>query len=486
MYHSTRGTERVSASEALERGLAPDGGLYVMDRIPHLSVMSVINLSYPELACRILAPFLDDFTPEEIATAVKNAYDARFTTPEVVSLHATNAYHYLETWHGATFAFKDVALSVLPELMLIAKAKNEFAKKTVILTATSGDTGSAALAGFQRSKTAMFVFYPHGGVSEIQKRQMLSFSGDNRHAIALEGNFDDAQNFVKKIFADQALKNSLLSLELSSANSINIGRLIPQVVYYYYSYRELLKEGTILPNELVDFVVPTGNFGDVLAGYLAKRMGLPIGKLVVASDRNHVLTDFFRTGTYDKNRAFVKTISPSMDILISSNLERLLYYITLSTERVNELMKSLRESGKFTLTSAERAGLADFATDWASEEETRTAIGKTWKDEGYLIDPHTGVARAVAERYKGESTDHHPLVIISTASPYKFSPAMMDSLHLFHHTAEFANIDDLARVTQVPVPEGIARLKDFQAEEVVWTLSEAEEKLKSALKELDQ
>lgn len=482
MFHSTRGFQRITASQAIEKGLADDGGLYVLDRIPNISYLSLLNASYQELAKAIMKPFLDNYSDDEVAFAVRNAYDERFTTPDVVKLVKTNKCHYLETWHGATFAFKDVALSVLPELLTLAKDKNEYTKQTVILTATSGDTGSAALAGFTKSGAGMFVFYPYGGVSEIQKRQMLSFSHGPRHAIALKGNFDDCQNFVKKIFADQELRESLSEIELSSANSINIGRLIPQIVYYYYSYIHMVKEGVINVDDKINFVVPTGNFGDVLAGYLAKNMGLPINKLIVAADCNNVLAEFFATGIYDKNRKFVKTISPSMDILISSNLERLLYHITLSTDRVNELMSSLKNTGRFVLKGEERALLKDFAADWASEDETKKAIHETFKNEGYLIDPHTAVARSVYDKYTRKTRDNTPTVIISTASPYKFSPAMVDSLNLFKFKEEFKNIEEIEKETGVKVPEALKALQSLDKQEEVWTLEEAEEKLKAALK----
>ena len=371
---------------------------------------------------------------------------------------------YLELFHGPTIAFKDMALSILPYLMTTAAAKNGSGKEIVILTATSGDTGKAALAGFAGVKgTKIMVFYPKHGVSSIQERQMVTTVGANTRVIGINGNFDDAQTSVKNLFTDQALVSEMAEhgMQFSSANSINIGRLTPQIVYYVFAYTRLLADGTIKAGDPVNFVVPTGNFGNILAAYYAKRMGLPIGKLICASNSNKVLFDFFETGEYDRNREFILTSSPSMDILISSNLERLIYHISGDdADRCAAFMKELKETGKYNITEEMRAQLSDFVSGFADEEQTAAEIREVFENDGYVIDPHTAVASSVYRRYRRETGDSTPSVIDSTASPFKFEGSVMKALGQDTSLPDLELADKLSEVAKVPVPKAVSDLRD--------------------------
>ncbi len=469
-YSSTRGDkERIRASEAILRGLAPDGGLYVPDHIPHLekTMSRMAELSYQETAYEVMKLLLSDYTKEELEYCIKSAYDSKFDTEEIAPLSEADGAFYLELYHGATIAFKDMALSILPYLMTTAAKKNNAKNEIVILTATSGDTGKAALAGFADVPgTRIIVFYPKHGVSPIQEQQMVTQKGDNTCVIGIEGNFDDAQNGVKKIFTDPELKELMNSkgFQFSSANSINIGRLVPQIVYYVYSYTRLLKENRIADGDKINVVVPTGNFGNILAAYYAKNMGVPIDRLICASNSNKVLFDFFGTGEYDRNRDFVLTSSPSMDILISSNLERLIYHIAGDDAAKNaELMGKLTSVGKYDITDSMRKGLVDFYGGYATEEETFATIKNLFEDTGYLIDTHTAVAACVYNKYKEETGDTKVTVIASTASPYKFTRSVMNALGKGDDSKDdFALADELCEVSGVAIPEAVESIRNAE------------------------
>ncbi|MCI9296205.1 MAG: threonine synthase [Lachnospiraceae bacterium] len=466
-YFSTRGGgSPVSASEAVLKGLAEDGGLFFPDHIPPLtkSLRELAEMSYQDVAYEVMKPFLSDYTEEELKHCIKNAYDAKFDTEVIAPLVYADGAYYLELFHGATIAFKDMALSILPHLMITAAKKNQIQNDIVILTATSGDTGKAALAGFADVKgTKIIVFYPKNGVSPIQEKQMLTQKGDNTLVVGIHGNFDDAQNGVKKIFGDQELSKLMAENghQFSSANSINIGRLVPQVVYYVYSYVKLLKEGKLSDKEPVNVVVPTGNFGNILAAYFAKNMGLPIAKLICASNENRVLFDFFRTGTYDRNRSFVLTSSPSMDILISSNLERLIYLIAeCDAEKNKELMTQLSTSGKYEITVNMQEKLQDFYGGYADEAETADMIASLYQDCGYVIDPHTAVAACVYKKYKEETADETKTIIASTASPYKFTRSVMKALGKDGgEPDDFVLADRLRELSGVSIPEAVEGIR---------------------------
>ena len=402
LYKSTRGDgSTVTASQAILEGLAGDGGLYVPTEIPALEMDldAASGMKYQEVAYHILSRFLTDYTETELKECIDKAYDSKFETEEIAPLVKQDRSFFLELFHGPTIAFKDMALSILPHLLTTAAKKNNINDEIVILTATSGDTGKAALAGFADVPgTKIIVFYPKDGVSNIQRLQMVTQKGDNTCVIAVDGNFDDCQTGVKKMFNDAALNETLAAkgFRFSSANSINIGRLVPQVVYYVWAYLQLVKRGEIKAGDKINFVVPTGNFGNILAGYYAKLMGLPVNKLICASNENKVLFDFFGSGVYDRNREFILTSSPSMDILISSNLERLIYRITgESEEATRELMDDLRTTGQYTITDEMREKLSDFRAGFASEEEDFAAIKKLHEESGYIMDTHTGVAASV-------------------------------------------------------------------------------------------
>ena len=466
-YSSTRGEGvKYTASMAVLKGLASDGGLFVPDHIPSLdkTLAELAEMDYQNLAYEVMKLFLTDYTEEELRGCIANAYDSKFDTPEIAPLSESCGSYYLELWHGATIAFKDMALSLLPHLMTTAAKKNGLQKEIVILTATSGDTGKAALAGFADVPgTRIVVFYPKSGVSPIQEKQMVTQRGDNTLVVGIHGNFDDAQTGVKKIFGDTEFAKELdeKGFVFSSANSINIGRLVPQVCYYVYAYTRLLKEGRIKDGELINVCVPTGNFGNILAAFYAKLMGLPVGKLICASNTNKVLFDFFESGTYDRNREFHVTTSPSMDILISSNLERLIYFIAgNSSERCAQLMGELSGNGNYTITDDEKKGLADFYGGYADEKETADQIKKIYEKSGYVIDTHTAVASYVCDKYKEKTGDDTPVVIASTASPYKFTRSVMNAIDPeYDKKTDFELIDDLAKLSNTTVPQAIEDIR---------------------------
>lgn len=466
-YTSTRDSKiSLSASEAILRGISPDGGLFVPDHIPSMdfSMKDAAQMTYQELAYEVMKLFLTDFTEEELKKCIHSAYDSKFDTEEIAPLAEADGAYYLELFHGATIAFKDMALSILPHLMTTAAAKNHISNQIVILTATSGDTGKAALAGFADVPgTSIVVFYPKHGVSPIQEKQMVTQKGDNTYVVGISGNFDDAQTGVKKMFGNQELASDMNArgYQFSSANSINIGRLVPQIVYYFYAYATLLKNGQIAEDEKINITVPTGNFGNILAAYYAKNMGLPVNRLICASNENKVLFDFLSSGTYDRNRQFVLTSSPSMDILISSNLERLLYRIAgESCEEDRKLMASLSRDGKYVITDQMKDGLKDFYGNYASEKETAEAISKLYQDCGYVIDTHTAVASCVYQKYVRETGDHTKCVIASTASPFKFSRSVMTAIDPeMAGKGDFELIDELSRTANVAVPAAIEEIR---------------------------
>ncbi len=466
-YRSTRNDNvKVTASQAILKGLAPDGGLFVPDSIPSLdkSLEELSKMSYKEVAYEVMKLMLDDFTEEELKNCINKAYDSKFDTEELTPLVKADGAYYLELFHGATIAFKDMALSILPHLLITSAKKNNVKNEIVILTATSGDTGKAALAGFADVEgTKIIVFYPKNGVSPIQEKQMVTQKGANTYVIGIKGNFDDAQTGVKNIFSDKELEKVMnkAGFQFSSANSINIGRLVPQIVYYVYAYTRLLANGEIKDGEKINAVVPTGNFGNILAAFYAKNMGLPINKLICASNENKVLYDFFATGEYDRNREFVLTTSPSMDILISSNLERLIYRIAGNSAKKNtELMQSLKETGKYAITEDMKAELADFYGNYATEEEDAAAIKKLYEDTGYIIDTHTAVASAVYGKYVKETGDNTKTVIASTASPYKFTRSVMNAIDAkYDSMTDFELVDELCKLSNVSVPQAIEDIR---------------------------
>ena len=466
-YNSTRskGTA-VKASEAILKGLADDGGLFVPDHIPALdkSLKELSQMDYRQVAYEVMKLYFTDFTESELKTCIDRAYDSKFDTEVIAPLaEAENAY-YLELFHGPTIAFKDIALSILPHLMITSARKNAIKNEIVILTATSGDTGKAALAGFADVEgTRIVVFYPKNGVSPIQEKQMVTQKGKNTFVVGIHGNFDDAQTGVKKIFSDKELAKEMEEngFQFSSANSINIGRLIPQVCYYVYAYVTLLKEGKIAEGEKINVTVPTGNFGNILAAFYAKNMGLPIDKLICASNDNKVLYDFFRTGVYDRNREFVLTSSPSMDILISSNLERLIYWIAGNDAGENRsLMAALTGEGRYEITDEMKAALKDFYGNYADEAQTAAEIKRLYEDCGYVIDTHTAVASAVYRKYVEEMGDHTKTVIASTASPFKFTRSVMNAIDgKYDEMGDFELVDELSRIANVKVPQAIEEIR---------------------------
>ncbi len=467
MYKSTRNNEeRVTASEAILKGLANDGGLYAPEQIPSLQVSleDLTKMSYQEIAYVVMKEFLTDFTEEELKHCINSAYDKKFDIPEIAALHEADGAHFLELFHGATIAFKDMALSILPYLLTTSAKKNHVKNEIVILTATSGDTGKAALAGFQDVPgTKIIVFYPKSGVSPIQEKQMVTQRGENTYVVGIHGNFDDAQTGVKNMFNDKELAKVMdeAGYQFSSANSINIGRLVPQIVYYVYAYAQLVKKGTLKAGEEMNVVVPTGNFGNILASYYAKQMGLPIKKFICASNENKVLFDFFETGCYDRNREFILTTSPSMDILISSNLERLIYKIAGNDAKKNAaFMEQLKGEGKYTITEEMKAALSEFVGGYATEKETAEVIAKIYKQDDYIIDTHTAVAAHVYEQYVANTKDTTPTVIASTASPYKFTRSVMDAIDpAYDVKTDFELVDELNRLSKVAVPQAIEDIR---------------------------
>ena len=468
LYKSTRShTTPVTASSAILKGLAEDGGLFVPDHIPTLevSMKELSKMTYQEVAYEVMKLYLTDFTEEELKDCINKAYDKKFDTDVIAPLAYADGAYYLELFHGATIAFKDMALSILPHLMTCSAKKNHV--KIVILTATSGDTGKAALAGFADVEgTKIIVFYPKNGVSPVQEKQMVTQKGKNTHVVGIHGNFDDAQTGVKKLFGDTELAKEMdaKGYQFSSANSINIGRLVPQIVYYVYAYATLYGQGKLTDGQKINVVVPTGNFGNILAAYYAKNMGVPIDKLICASNDNKVLFDFFQTGTYDRNREFILTSSPSMDILISSNLERLIYKIAgEDAEKNAALMESLSKTGKYEIDAAMKEKLADFRGGYATEAECFAKIRSLYEDCGYVIDTHTGVAAAAYDKYVKETGDDKVTVIASTASPYKFARSVMDAIDSkYDKLSDFALIDELCKVSGVDIPQAIEEIRSAE------------------------
>ena len=465
-FRSTRGYEReMTGAEAVIQGIAPDRGLFVPTEIPEMpfDIAEMQGKSYQEVAKAIIGLFFDDYTEEEMQRCIDGAYDGKFEAEEIVPVVKAGDAWFLELYHGKTAAFKDMALSILPYLLTTAMKKQQEDKKICILTATSGDTGKAALEGFADVEgTEIIVFFPNHGVSQIQQKQMTSQEGSNVHVFAIEGNFDDAQTGVKNIFQDESVHEALLKegVKLSSANSINIGRLVPQITYYVYSYIKLLEQGALKCGDPVNVVVPTGNFGNILAAYYDKRMGLPVKKLICASNRNNVLTDFLRTGVYDTNRAFYQTNSPSMDILVSSNLERLLYHLSgEDAGEIRRLMADLDEKGRYEVPDSIRAGLSAFSAGFADVEETDQTIGAMYRENHYLFDTHTAVAYKVYEDYRRSTGDETPTLIASTASAYKFASSVAESLGV-PETDGFRAIDAVHEYTGVPVPRAMSGLEE--------------------------
>ena len=468
VYHSTRNSEETAtASEAILKGLTSDGGLFVPDSIPKLNVSleDLTKMSYQEIAYAVMKEFLTDFTEEELKTCINNAYDSKFDTEEMAVTKKVDGAYYLELFHGATIAFKDMALSILPHLLVTSARKNNVKNEIVILTATSGDTGKAALAGFADVPgTKIIVFYPKSGVSPIQEKQMVTQKGDNTYVIGIKGNFDDAQTGVKKMFSNKELAKVMNDngFQFSSANSINIGRLVPQVVYYVKAYADLLKQGALKAGEPMNVVVPTGNFGNILASYYAKQMGIPIGKFVCASNKNKVLFDFFETGKYDRNREFYVTTSPSMDILISSNLERMIYRIAGNdAKQCAKFMAALTKDGEYVITDAMKAELSEFFGAFGSEEETAVKIKEVYDKEGYVMDTHTAVAAVAYDKYKAATGDDKtPTVIASTASPYKFTRSVMDAIDpAYDAEDDFELVDELNKVSKTAIPKAIEEIR---------------------------
>lgn len=471
-YISTRGkSEAADASQAIIQGLAGDGGLYVPERFPPWTlnrIQALCDLPYASVAARVMGDFLSEFSSEEINGMTHAAYGPQFDDPFIVPLSDMgHSEQLMELYHGPTLAFKDMALQILPHLMSASMQKTGEKQKVLILVATSGDTGKAALEGFQDVPgVAIMVFYPQDGVSAAQKRQMITQEGANLSVCGVQGNFDDAQNGVKRIFSDAvfAQKAAQAGYRLSSANSINWGRLLPQIAYYFWAYAFSLKNQRITAGEKLNFVVPTGNFGNILAGYYAKRMGLPVGKLVCASNQNHVLSDFFAQGTYDRNRPFYKTISPSMDILISSNLERLLFELAnRDGAAVDEWMQQLRQGGRYELSTELQQSLKeDFAAGWCDEKMCADSIRQTFTERNKLIDPHTAVAQAVYGDFARQNPQTGPCVVAATASPYKFAADVLAALRQNRASDGdvFQTADALSAETHTLIPQAILDLRD--------------------------
>ncbi len=471
LYTSTRGkSPAVTGARAILNGIAPDGGLYLPQALPAFDWQAAVTLPTQDIATRILSAFLPDIPG--MASLVSRAYTGKFETEALTPTVPVGDFHVLELFRGPTSAFKDVALCMLPQLMTAAKDICGETRDILILTATSGDTGKAALEGFKDVPgIGICVFYPHGGVSDVQRRQMVSQEGQNVHVCAVRGNFDDAQTGVKEIFAADTGKN------LSSANSINIGRLLPQITYYFTAYRDLLRSGRIQLGEKVNFSVPTGNFGDILAGFLAKKLGLPVGKLICASNSNKVLTDLIHTGAYDRRRPLLKTQSPSMDILVSSNLERLLYLLSGDADLVSGLMEDLKNKGHYTLPPFLKAAIgADFWADYSDDRAAGDTVGAVWQQHHYLMDTHTACGWAAAEHYVNQTGDHAPMVVLSTASPYKFPAAVLAGIQNAEcchperseaepkdppelQTDEFSQMAQLFELTGVAIPQNLATLR---------------------------
>lgn len=468
LYNSTRSNSvPVTASEAILKGLASDGGLFVPNSIPELeiSIEDLSKMTYQQVAYEVMKLFLTDFTEEELKSCIDKAYDSKFDVEEIAPLAEANGAYYLELFHGSTIAFKDMALSILPHLLTTSAKKNHVKNDIVILTATSGDTGKAALAGFADVEgTKIIVFYPKNGVSPIQELQMVTQTGANTHVVGITGNFDDAQTGVKLLFGDKVLEKEMEAkgFQFSSANSINIGRLVPQIVYYVYAYATLFAQEKINMGDTINVVVPTGNFGNILAAFYAKNMGIPIGKLICASNDNKVLFDFFESGEYDRNRDFILTSSPSMDILISSNLERLIYKIAGNSADVNaSLMSDLGKNGTYEITAQMKEALADFVGEYASEDETAVFIKDLYEKCGYVIDTHTAVAGVAHQKYVAKTMDNTVSIIASTASPYKFARSVMTAIDKkYDSLSDFELIDELCKISNVAVPNAIEEIRN--------------------------
>ncbi len=469
LYKSTRdNSKRVTASYAITKGIADDGGLYVPETFPSLdiSLEELSKLDYKGVAYEVMKLFFTDFTKEELMYCIEHAYDSKFDTEEIAPLSFVDNAYYLELFHGSTIAFKDMALSILPYLMKVSAKKNNINEEIVILTATSGDTGKAALAGFAGVENCKIcVFYPKGGVSAIQEKQMVTQKGDNVKVVGIRGNFDDAQTGVKNIFSDKEFNQAVIESghRFSSANSINIGRLIPQVVYYVHAYCSLLRNGKIEEGDLINFVVPTGNFGNILAGYFAKCIGLPVNKLICASNENKVLYDFFKTAVYDKNRDFILTTSPSMDILISSNFERLVFLSCgMDCEADKKFMDDLKTTGKYEVTKEMKEFIDEsFIGGFASEKMVSERIKNVFDKTGYVMDTHTAVASAVYDEYLKNNDDDTKTVIVSTASPYKFTRAVLNSIDGGDHKeGDFELVDKLNEISKIPIPKAVEDIRE--------------------------
>jgi len=477
MYISTRDNfQAVSAAEAIKLGMVPTGGLFVPQNIPAFSekdLCSLVGKTYQEIAAKVLALYLDDYTSGEIAGCIYNAYRENFAHKKITPLHQlTDRAYILELWHGPTAAFKDMALQLMPHLLSLALQKLQVTEEMVILVATSGDTGKAALEGFKNVHGLRIIcFYPYKGVSQIQERQMVTTEGENTYVVGVEGNFDDCQNAVKALFADESFRSFLMEKDfaLSSANSINWGRLLPQIVYYVFAYINLLKEEKIELGEKINFVVPTGNFGNILAAWYARQMGLPIHKLICASNENKVLTDFFHTGIYEKNRLFKQTISPSMDILISSNLERFLFEMTgRDAGSITSWMKDLQELGRFTVGDSVQKSISEILwAGFSTEEETKATIKETYTENGYTLDTHTAVGMKVYQQYLAETGDETVTVLDATASPFKFTASVLQALTGSPPTCEdredeadeFSLLKELSREIGLPIHQALQDLE---------------------------
>ena len=465
MYESTRGSQRYkTAAQAVIKGIAEDKGLYVPHEVPPLPmpIEDMVGMPYKQVAFEIIRTFFDDYTDEEMKYCTDGAYDSKFEEEEIVPVTKAGGAHFLELYHGKTAAFKDMALSILPYLLTTATKKENEDKKICILTATSGDTGKAALEGFADVPgTEIIVFFPNKGVSQVQERQMITQEGANTHVFAIEGNFDDAQTGVKKIFNDDAFAEKLAEMgcKLSSANSINIGRLVPQVAYYVWGYLKLVERGVVKAGNPVNICVPTGNFGNILAAYYAGEMGIPVNRFICASNKNRVLTDFFNTGVYNTNREFYLTNSPSMDILISSNLERLLYHLSAGDgAEIRRLMEALEKEQRYEVSPKIREGMKKFWGGTATVEETNATIGAMYREEKYLIDTHTAVGYKVYRDYVKATGDTTPTLIASTASAYKFAESVAKSIGLPEEQDGFGYIRAVAEETGVRVPAGLKNL----------------------------
>lgn len=477
-YISTRGDNAgITASLAIVKGIADDGGLYVPQELPKIdfNLEDILNYDYKELAYQVLKLIIDDFTEKELKECIKNAYDEKFDTSLIAPLVNSDEDNFLELFHGKTIAFKDMALSILPHLLKTSAKKNNIKDDIAILTATSGDTGKAALEGFADvDGVRIIVFFPSDGVSEVQKAQMITQKGANTFVASIEGNFDDAQTGVKKIFTDKEMAKTLKDrgYMLSSANSINIGRLAPQIVYYFYAYAQMVKSGKIKMHDKINFTVPTGNFGNILAGFYAKEMGLPVNKLICASNDNKVLYDFFNTSEYDTNRDFLLTVSPSMDILISSNLERLLYYLLQDAPKTNELMQSLSKEGNYKFD----LNIQDIVGEFASTQDTFAAIKEKYEKSGYVMDTHTAVAYSAYKKYIEKTNDNTPNVIVSTASPYKFAKDVLKAIdNKYDGINPFEALSVLNEVSKTDIPTPI---KDIDKKEILHKNSIKKDELK--------